>query len=267
MKAKINILGVCIDALTKEKLYKKIGNLLKSEDKIKIFTPNPQILIKAQKNESIKDILNLATISIPDGTGVIWASKILGTPLPERLTGIDTAEYILTLAAKKNLSVFLLGGQDDVVKSAKSRLEEKYRGLKICGVHHGFFDLQGDKNKQVISLINASDADILFVCMGFPRQEIWITENMPKLSSVRLSIGLGGSLDVWSGRLRRAPALFRNLSLEWLWRMILEPKRIRFLPIIPVFVFKILRERCSKGSKLSKNNGKNALKQAFFGEK
>lgn len=267
MKDKINILGVCIDALTKEKLYEKIEDLLNSKDDIKIFTPNPQILMKAQKNDSIKNILNSATISIPDGTGVIWCSKTLRTPLPERLTGIDTAEYILTLAVKKNLSVFLLGGQDDVVKLAKCRLEEKYKGLKICGVNHGFFDLQGDENKQVISQINSSGADILFVCMGFPRQEIWITENMPKLSSVRLSIGLGGSLDVWSGRLRRAPAVFRKLSLEWLWRMMLEPKRMRFLPVIPVFVFKILRERCSKGSKLSKNNGKNALKQAFFGEK
>ncbi len=267
MKDKINILGVYIDSITKEKLYEKIEDLLNSKDNIKIFTPNPQILMRAQKNENIKNILNSATISIPDGTGVIWGSKILRTPLPERLAGIDIAEYILTLAAKKNLSVFLLGGQDEVVKSAKLKLEERYRGLKICGVHHGFFDTRGDENKQVISQINASDADILFVCMGFPRQEMWITENMSNLPSVQLSIGLGGSLDVWSGRLRRAPLVFRKLSLEWLWRIILEPKRIKFLPVIPIFAFKILRERHSKEHISSKNNGKNALKQAFFDEK
>ena len=223
--------------------------MLNSENKSKIFTPNPEIILKAQKDEKIKNILNSATLLIPDGTGVIWGAKKLGTPLPERLAGIDTAEFILSLAAAKGFSVFLLGGNDGVANAAKHKLEKKYTGLKICGTHHGFFDMSGHENN-----------DIIFVCMGFPRQEIWITENIDKLNSLHIAIGLGGSLDVWSGRLRRAPKIFRKLSLEWVWRIILEPKRIKFLPVIPIFAIKILREKRLNQSNLCKNNGKNALK-------
>ena len=260
MKDKVNILGVYIDTITKEKLNEKIENLLNSKQQTKIFTPNPEIIIKAQKDKKTKDILNSATISIPDGTGVIWGAKMLGTPLPERLTGIDTAEFILMLAVKNKLSVFLLGAADGIAKEAKHMLEKKYKNLNICGIHNGFFDIKGKHNDNIIAQINNSGADILFVCMGSPRQETWITENIEKLVSVRLAIGLGGSLDVWSGRFKRAPVIFRKLALEWLWRMILEPKRIKFLPIIPIFFFKILKKKRSSQCKLSKNNGKNALK-------
>ena len=246
MKDKINILGVHIDCLSKKNLYKAIGKSLNSKEKSKIFTPNTEIIVKAHKNEKLKDILNSATISIPDGIGVIWAAKALSSPLPERLAGIDTAEFILSHAAKNEFSVFLLGGKDGVAKIAKKKLEEKYKGLNICGFHHGFFDAQGKENDEIIKKINNSGADIIFVCMGFPRQEMWISENIDKLSSVKLAVGLGGSLDVWAGNVKRAPEAFRKMSLEWLWRMMLEPKRIKFLPIIPVFAIKILRKKLSK---------------------
>ena len=246
MKDKINVLGIYIDRITKQELYESIEKSLNSDCKTKIFTPNPEIIVKAQKDEKIKNILNSATLSIPDGTGIIWAAKKLGTPLPQRLDGIDTAEFVLSLAVKKGLSVFLLGAEEGIAKSAKYILEEKYQGLNICGTHHGFFDINGQQNGDIIHRINNSGADILFVCMGFPRQEIWINENIEKLNSVRLGMGLGGSLDVWSGKVRRAPKVFRKLYLEWLWRIILEPKRIRFLPVIPLFVLKVLRERSQK---------------------
>ena len=162
------------------------------------------------------------------------------------MAGIDTAEFILSHAAKNEFSVFLLGGKNGVAKIAKKKLEEKYNGLNICGFHHGFFDTLGKENNEIIKQINNSEADIVFVCMGFPRQEIWISENIDKLTSIQIAIGLGGSLDVWAGNVRRAPKIFRKLSLEWLWRMMLEPKRIKFLPSIPMFTIKILREKLSK---------------------
>ena len=246
MKEKISILGVKIDCLTKKMLHEKIEKLLCSDTQTKIFTPNPEFIIKAEKNDDIKELLNSSAISIPDGIGVVFGSKILGTPLPERLTGIDTAEFILDIAAKNNYSVFLLGGKEGVAKTARDKLEEKHQGLSVCGFHHGFFDIKGDQNNDIIAMINNSGADVLFVCMGFPRQEKWIAENINKLHSVRLAIGLGGCLDVWSGNLRRAPLIFRKLSLEWLWRMMLEPKRIKFLSLIPIFILKILKERVKK---------------------
>ena len=243
MENKINVLGIQIDRLTQKVLHENIENVLYRGHHVKVFTPNPEILIKAQKDIKTKEILESGDILIPDGIGVILGSKILGTPLPERLTGIDTAEFILDLAAKRGFSVFLLGGKDGVSSSAKKKLEEKHKNLNICGTYHGFFNIKGRENDEIISLINNSGADVLFVCMGFPRQERWITENIEKLPYLRLAIGLGGSLDVWSGKLRRAPLIFRKLSLEWLWRMVLEPKRAKFLLTIPIFFCKILMQR------------------------
>ena len=258
MKKKINILNIGIDPLTQEELYRKINMSLTSKNKIKIFTPNPEIIIKASKEESLKNILNSANILIADGSGIVLASKLLATPIPQRLTGIDTAEYILDVASKTGLSIFLLGGKSDVVQLAKEKLEKKYKGIEICGIHHGYFDTNGIENINLITKINNAKPDILFVCMGFPRQEIWISENLDKLHSVCLSMGLGGSLDVWSGKIKRAPLFFRKMSLEWLWRIILEPRRIKFVFQIPVFISKILRQKETIKVSKDKIDGKNA---------
>ena len=249
MAYKVDILGVVIDNIDKKALHDMVRTNLKLKKKTVIFTPNPEIALLASNDDNLKNVLSQADICIADGTGLIMASHLIGAPLPERLAGIELGEFVLEYASKNHLSVFLLGGEIGVAEEAKKQLEAKYKGLHICGTHHGFFDVNGEENNEMIRQINAATPDIIFVCMGFPRQEKWICENKAKIPSLLLSIGLGGSLDVWSGKIQRAPALLRSLSLEWLWRMIKEPKRIKILYEIPLFFGKVMAQKMSTSQK------------------
>ncbi len=242
-KKKIDILGVKIDNINRGDLLVSIEKLLTNNEQTTIFTPNTEIISKADRDKDLKKLLNSADILIADGIGVVLASKIIGKPLPSRLAGIEIGEDIMNFATRKNYGIFLLGSTNDVLKKAKLNLEKKYKSLKICGIHDGFFDVNSKENDTLIDAINKSKADILFVCMGFPRQEKWIYSNISKLTTVKLSIGLGGSVDVWGGKVKRAPKLFRKLYLEWLWRILIEVKRIKFLTTIPYFLKKVLKER------------------------
>ena len=143
------------------------------------------------------------------------------------MTGIDTAYFLLRYAEIKGFSVFFLGGKDGVAKKAAKCLMHKMPLLKICGTHHGYFDKSAEsaENQAVIRALCKAKPDILFVCMGFPAQERWITENIDRLPSVSVAMGIGGSLDVWAGDVRRAPMVFRVLDLEWLWRCMTQPER------------------------------------------
>ncbi len=231
----INILGVRVCALTKREIQRKIERRLLSGKRTAIFTPNAEMLSGTSQVPSMQSLLNSSDINIPDGIGIYLASRLGGSPLPERSTGIDTAEQILKIAEKHSLRVFLLGGKDGVANKAARALKKRYPKLIICGTHHGYFDKNKSckENVSVIRSINTAKADILFVCFGFPLQERWIAENLPSLPSVRLAMGLGGSLDVWSGNLRRAPSWMRSCGLEWLWRAFREPKRSKRLLSLP----------------------------------
>ena len=252
---KINILDVYIDNITKKTLSEMISENLKNNRRLKIFTPNTEIILKATKNQDYKNLINSADISIPDGIGLIFASKILGTPIKQRVAGIEIAEDIMDIARKNNYSIYILGGKDKIAEKAKSKLSLKYGGLKICGTHSGYFSQE--ESKDIINEIQNTKADILFVCMGFPRQEKWICNNIDSLTDVKLAIGLGGSVDVWAERLKRAPHLFRKCSLEWLWRMLLEPRRFKFLLDIPVFLAKIIIQKHQGLKNVKISNGKN----------
>ena len=245
IKEYINILGVNIPVATEEQLHDRIRDILDTGKNGKVFTPNAEILLKASKSKEYRRLLNSADLLIPDGIGILRASRILGAPLPQRTAGIDTAEYILGIAAKKGLRVFLLGGRKEVAEAAAKRLSESFSSLCICGTHHGYFDKSknSDENKKVIEAIKGSKADILFVCFGAPLQEIWISENADTLPALRLSIGLGGSLDVWSGNIGRAPRIVRKFGLEWLYRAIKDPKRIRRLPSLAGFLCAVRKQR------------------------
>ena len=192
----------------------------------KIFTPNAEILHLANKNKELLPLIENADIPFPDGIGAYLGSRLLGYRPRERTNGIDLAERLLAEASKRHLSVFLLGAKQGVAERAAKQLETKYSGLSIVGVHHGYFDKNGEDNDELIKKIDSSDADILFVCFGFPIQERWIYDNLPKLKSVKIAVGLGGSIDVWSGKTRRAPRFVRRLGFEWLWRVAYDPARI-----------------------------------------
>ena len=241
------ILGVSVCSLPKKQLQRKIERRLLAEKSTAIFTPNAEMLSAAARDSSLCTLLNSSDINIPDGIGIYLAALVSGSRIPERSTGIDTAEQILKIAAKHSLRVFLLGGKDGVAHKAARALKKRYPKLIICGTHHGYFDKDKlcQENISVIRTINEAKADILFVCFGFPLQERWIAENLPSLPSVILAMGLGGSLDVWSGNIRRAPSLIQNIGLEWLWRAFREPKRAKRLLSLPKgLVSAITKKEC-----------------------
>jgi N-acetylglucosaminyldiphosphoundecaprenol N-acetyl-beta-D-mannosaminyltransferase len=208
----------------------------------KIFTPNAEMLAAADRDLSLMRLLKSADLAFPDGIGVYIGARLRGIAPKERTNGIDLGERILKLAVQRNMPVFLLGAIDGVAESAGENLCTRIDGLVIAGTHHGYFSKFGKENDAVIDKIDRSGAQILFVCFGFPEQERWICENLPRLKNVKLAAGLGGSLDVWSGRTTRAPKIVRRAGLEWLWRAILSPRRIARLPRIFSFAVTCLKK-------------------------
>ncbi|MFQ6033899.1 MAG: WecB/TagA/CpsF family glycosyltransferase, partial [Candidatus Bipolaricaulia bacterium] len=200
-----------------------------------VATPDTTGLWRAQRDPLLLEAYQRADLVTADGIGLVWASRLLGAPLPERVTGIDMVEELCRRAASKGYRVFLLGGRPGVAAEARVRLEGRFPGLRVVGTHHGFFE---DDDK-VIGKINAAEPDILLVGLGVPRQELWMLENKDELEA-KLLLGVGGSFDVWSGRLPRAPLLLQKLGLEWLYRLLLQPRRVRRAAVIPLFLLRVL---------------------------
>ena len=213
----------------------------------RIFTPNPIMVQQAKRNGRLRAALANADFNLPDGVGILLASRILGTPLPARIAGIDFAEDLVELAEKRELRLFLLGGKPGVADAAARALWSRYPNLDICGACHGYFE--EEDGSVLASYIAQKRPDILFVCLGSPRQEIFIAEHLEK-TGARLGIGLGGTLDVWSEKVRRAPKIFRAIGAEWLWRMVLEPRRLAGLGHIFAFLGSALWERLKKSIKM-----------------
>lgn len=197
-----------------------------------IHTPNSEIVQLCIEKPEYYGLINAADLVIPDGSGVILASKILRRPLKKgKVAGIELCESLLALCAREGYGVFFLGGKPGVAQTAAERMEEKYPGLNVCGVHDGYFK----EDAAVIREINDSGADLLLVCLGVPKQEAWMADHRSELS-VRLAGGFGGSLDVFAGNVKRAPRIFIKLGLEWFYRLLCEPKRIGRMMKLPKFL-------------------------------
>ena len=249
MKEFVDILGVKIPMVTEAHAEVEILKFLARRGGAKIFTPNPQMLAAADHDANFKRILNSADLLIPDGVGVLLAARLSGSALPTRITGIDTAYRILELCEQRGLTVAFLGAKKDIAERAAANLKREMPNLNIVFTHHGYFKRSPRNtpdNQAVIKRLQASAPDVLFVCLGTPAQEKWISENEGALPSVRLFMGLGGALDVWSGNTRRAPKIAQVLGVEWLWRCISEPKRFARLLPLPELYSKIIRERITK---------------------
>ena len=228
---KRDICGVLIDDLSKKQLLSRISDRLAEKKRTVIFTPNPIMARNAEKDRSFMRVLNSADYNIPDGSGIILASRLLNTPIPERICGIELGESLLHTAAKNSYKVFLFGGKEGVADLAAKRLCEKITGLSVCGTMNGY----DHTPKEAVEAIARSGAQILYVCLGSPKQEKWIHENMDKLGEVKLFMALGGSLDVWAGIIPRAPKPIRKIGFEWAWRMTLTPKKLKDLPKLVSF--------------------------------
>jgi N-acetylglucosaminyldiphosphoundecaprenol N-acetyl-beta-D-mannosaminyltransferase len=235
---KETILGVDVstdnyDALT-AKLLKRIDN----REKAFIVAINPEKIIKAQEDPSLMKLLNSADFQIPDGIGVILASKFKGGKIRERVTGIDMMLKLCETAAKHQKKIFLYGGKPGRADEAKVKLEEMYPGIQIAGTLHGY-----EKDQQIVrETINQSQADIIFVAMGSPAQENWIIANKDTLHPCVYQ-GVGGSFDVISGKIERAPESFQKLGLEWLYRLMKEPWRIKRQAVLPLFLIRAVTSK------------------------
>ena len=202
-------------------------------------TPNAEIMELCRKDCTVKKAVLSADIILPDGEGVLFAAKKLGTPLKEKVAGVDFGLECARIAVERGKSLFLLGGKPGVAKKAASELCTRFPRLKIAGAHSGYFARTGEENAAVISKINESGADLLFVCLGTPLQEKWVCENRDLLKTPRLIACLGGSIDIYAGELARAPRLFIKMRTEWLWRLLREPWRIKRMACLPRFIISV----------------------------
>ncbi len=234
----MDILGIRIDEVSMQQATDRILSMLKSNRFHYVCTPNPEILYKGYQNPDFARILNHSDMNTADGIGVIYAAKIYGRALPERVSGFDLALALLKELSHEGYCVYLLGSAPGVAKEASQVLQKQFPGLKIAGVQDGYFK----DDAPIIDEINRSGADVLFVCLGSPKQELWIDKNKDKLR-VRLAMGLGGTLDGISGRTKRAPALIIRLNLEWLYRLLCEPKRLFRMMSLPAFMITVLANR------------------------
>ncbi|MBT2661575.1 WecB/TagA/CpsF family glycosyltransferase [Bacillus sp. ISL-45] len=232
---KENYLGVDVSPYNYEEIIADLRERMKAGLQSTIIAVNPEKVMAAEKNEELRQLINSSTYQIPDGVGILLASKMKGGKISSRVTGVDMMDRLIRFAAEENHKVFLYGAKEEVVTSAKQKLEEKYPALVISGYENGY----EKDNDKIINKINASEAELLFVAMGSPKQELWIRENMGKLN-VKVFQGVGGSFDVFSGKVQRAPLFFRKLGIEWLYRLLKEPKRFKRQLALPRFLVKLL---------------------------
>ena len=232
---KTDIRGLKIDNITMAEAIEASEKVLSGGGKLTVFTPNAEIAQACAKSEETMRIVSSADMLLPDGAGVLKAAEILGTPLKEKVAGVEYGENIVRLCAEKGYSLYILGGKPGVAEKAAENLQNKYSELKIAGCRDGYFDKSFDGSESTVNAINESGADVLFVCLGVPAQEKWAYENKSRLSA-KIIACLGGSVDIYAGTAKRAPKLFISLRLEWLWRLIKQPSRIGRMMALPKYI-------------------------------
>ena len=238
---KTDIMGIAFDNVTMQQALERAGEILAGDKTCYAVTPNAEIAYEALRDESLRALLNEADLVLPDGAGVVLASKILKTPLQQKVAGVDFADGLLGMLAQNGKSVYLLGSKPGIAELAADKMRDKHPGLTICGMHDGYFKDEAP----VIEKINAAKPDVLFVCLGAPKQELFMKNHLDELH-IKLMIGLGGSLDSFAGTVKRAPKWMIRCNLEWLYRLIKEPKRIGRMLRLPKYLWAALTVR-SKG--------------------
>lgn len=221
----------------KESLMDYIEDL----DKVNIISGNPEVLFNGLKNSVLQKSFNDEySLIIPDGIGTVIASKLLKNPVKEKIAGIDVVKEVIIKADKEGKSVYFLGATEDVVLKCIKNVKQDYPNLKIAGYHNGFFDL--NNCEEIVKNIHESRPWAILVAMGSPRQEVFI-EKIKDVTDVKIYMGVGGVFDIFAGNLKRAPKWMISLGVEWLYRVIKEPFRIKRLTSIPKFLLMVLKNR------------------------
>ena len=237
---KIDVMGVRFDNVTMAEALDKAAEMLQSEGADYVVTPNSEIVYEAMADKALEDLLNGASLVLPDGAGVVLGAKILGSPLKEKVAGVEFADGVLGLLAQTGGSVYLLGSKPGVAELAAEKMLQKHPGLTIAGMADGYFK----DDAPVVAKINEAKPDVLFVCLGAPKQERFMVNHRQELN-VKLMAGLGGSLDSFAGTVKRAPRWMIKLSLEWFYRLLKEPWRFKRMLRLPKFLWAVVLRRIS----------------------
>ena len=242
---KIKIFGVNVYNTTIVEVTKLLEEYLSGNSLKTIYTPNTEIVMAAKDDETLRNLINEGDLVIPDGIGLVYGSRLKKKPLKERVTGFDTSIKLLEIANANNYSLYLLGGKDGVAEVAAKNINKNYPNINITGYHHGFFKgshlgLKGEVEEEaIISEINHQKPDVIFVGFGFPKQELWIDANKSRLDA-KVIIGNGGVIDILAGNAKRAPEIYIKLGLEWLYRLMKNPSRIKRQIVLPKFILQVL---------------------------
>jgi len=232
---RINILGVGFDNVTMDEALARGEEFLLSDKTHYVVTPNPEIVETCRKNAEANRAVNGADLVLPDGIGVIYGAKILHTPLRERVPGIEFGTAMIEKCCKLGKSVYLLGAKPGVAEAAAENLKKKYPGLVIAGTHDGYFK----EDEPIAQEVRASNADMALVCLGAPKQEIFM-EKYGETMGCKVMMGLGGSLDIFAGVAQRAPEFYCKNNLEWFYRLIKNPQRIGRMMKLPLFLVHVV---------------------------
>lgn len=238
---RVDVLGVGFDNYTMDEAVDAGMRLLHADGTHYVVTPNPEIVEVCRTDPTARAAVNGADLVLPDGIGVIKGAAMLGKPLKEKTPGIEFAGRLMEKMAGDGLSLYLLGAKPGVAKLAGERLAARYPGLVIAGAHDGYFK----EDAPVIKEITQSGADAVFVCLGAPKQELWMAKNGPA-TGARLLCGLGGSLDIFAGVSQRAPEFWTKNGLEWFYRLCKEPRRFGRMMRLPLFLIHVRQEKGKK---------------------
>lgn len=239
---KVNVLGIKFSDIDDDSLMSCLIDAINGKGNIRIVTPNPEIVMAANKDEFLKKLINDSELVLKDGIGIKIAEKIKKVEGKKRQTGIETLEKILRLSDERNLSVYFVGAKEEILQKAIKNIKEKFSNIVISGSHNGYFKEDSEEERKIFKDIADKKPDVLVCAMGFPKQEIFLS----KTDEPKISIGCGGSLDVYSGVVKRSPKWMQKAGLEWFYRLVKEPKRIKRQIVIPLFLGKILfnKESC-----------------------
>lgn len=233
-----NIMGVTFDNITLAEAIDTGAALAQGPGFSYVVTPNPEIVNYGRADRDYEALLNGAGLVLPDGIGVVYASRILGTPLKERVPGADFAEGLLSRLAENGGRLFLLGAKPGVAVEAGKRMQASHPGLIVCGTHDGYFK----DSAPVVEAIREAKADVAFVCLGAPKQEKWMAEYGPQ-TGAHLMVGLGGVLDVYAGNVKRAPVFWQKIGMEWFYRLLHQPSRFGRMAKLPLFLVDAAKEK------------------------
>jgi len=246
---KSRVLGVHIDHVTMSDAVARVADMVREPKPHLVVTANSEMIMMANADPVLYEIIERADLVVPDGIGVVWASRLLRTPLPERVPGVELMEALLAEGARQQWRIFLLGSEPGIADRAAEVIRTKHPGVQIVGTHHGFF--KSEELGDLLVKIKAARPDILFVALGVPKQEKFAAAHLASLE-VPVAMGVGGSFHIFAGTLRRAPAWMRRMGLEWFYRLLQQPSRIKRFSALPKFALYVLMEKIFAGGKTTR---------------